>query len=664
TEADTRFASASHIRMALQVGNVSRAIDELKLRVSNDDQDASSRILLARLIYQQNKEAIKQALTYLDQAEAITPGSLALTAARVSILKAQGEDEETRRILNDYVADSNTFGAYMLRAAYLADKGEFERAEQDYRKLTTFADQGAVGYELLSNFYANPRNENLDKAIEAVEEGLNVYPENLRLKRRLMKLLFARSNETDREKAIEILAALEEQMPQDSELMKLRAVQMLKQTTPDSIKAAKAKLEEVIKLDPTAIDTHLLLIGIAMQDKEYETAHNYAIRALGSNPDNSSLLLARGRTELALENPRMAAELANLVLQKYPNSTEARDVLVSAALKSEDRSLLEDARKLIESGLGSDPANEQLLISRARVLVALESPQNAIPGLKAYCQTEKGRSNVAALMTLADLYRLSGEMEQAKLWIEQAELIDPKNQSVIHARLLLLVAQNRLDEIGNISSAYLSATEQNPSTLVAAASILTSMDSTALKKEGLKLYEQAAILSPAFLSARLGLASTLYQTGDAQGAKQTYQKLLDEYPNNIQALNDLAWILQEHDQHYDAALELVNRGIRTSRNEKDRLHLLDTRGTILSNMPDRLADARTDFQTLVDASPDDTYQKAKALLKLGRICLKLDDLVQAKQHMKNAFEIDQKINVLTPDERSEITRILQGNGKP
>jgi len=98
-----------------------------------------------------------------------------------------------------------------------------------------------------------------------------------------------------------------------------------------------------------------------------------------------------------------------------------------------------------------------------------------------------------------------------------------------------------------------------------------------------------------------------------------------------------------------------------SRDKNDRLHLLDTRGTILSNMPGRLSDARTDFRTLVDASQDDT-RKAKALLKLGQICAKLNDLNQAKQYLKNALEIDGKINAFTPEERSEIDRILQESG--
>ena len=455
------------------------------------------------------------------------------------------------------------------------------------------------------------------------------------------------------------------------------------------------------RLEPTSVDAHLALINIAMRSGEYESARDYAIRALGSNSNNLDLILARGNAELAIGNTQMATQMANLALQKEPNNTEAlvvllnaalsvstedrglikgaiksarlmleedpnhtevRDIIVTAALRSNDQTLLEEARAMIESALTKEPADEKLLLSRTRVLVSMNLPQVAIPELEAYIQTKEGGNSVPSIVTLADLYRLNGDLDKAQERVKQAEIIDPNNQLVIHARLLLLIAQNRFDEIENISSAYLSAREQNPSTLVAAASILASMDSMALKQEGLKLFEKAVILSPSLPDARLGLASTLYQTGDTQRAKQAYQKVLDEYPNNIQALNDLAWILQEHEQRYDVALELANRGLRASRDEKDRLHLLDTRGTILSHMPDRLADARTDFKTLIDASPNDTRQKAKALLKLGQICVQLNDIVQAKQHMGNALEIDQKINVLTPDERSEIKRILQESG--
>ena len=655
-EMDPKVASTWHVRMALRAGDFSRAIDELKLRVSNDNQDANSRIGLARLVYQQTRDA-DQAFAYLKEAEAITSDSMALTAARVSILIAEGQAEKAQRILNDYVANQDVFGAYMMRAAYLANEGEFERAEQDYRKLTTFAEQGAIGYELLSNFYG--RNQKLDKAVVTLEEGLNAYPADLRLERRLMKTLFLQRTAQSKQKGLEILRTLEERLPQDPELMKFRALQMLEESTPESLKTARGKLENAIKLEPTAVDAHLMLIGIAMQEGEYETARDYSIRAVGSNPDSLALLSARGRAELAMKNTQMAGQLAHLVLQKDPNNTEARYLLVATALSNKNSSLLEEARMLIESALGSNPTSEKLLLSRAQVLASLKLPQVAIPELEAYCQTEEGSSSILAIVALADLYRLSGDMDQAKQRIEQAERVDPNNQVVIHARFVWLVAQKRFEELAGIGSAYLSAKEQNPTTLVMAASVLASLDSMALKKEGLKLFEHAVTLSPTSKDARLGLAFALYQTGNAERTERIYKELLEQYPNNIQILNDLAWILQEHYQRYAAALELANRGLSL---EPDELHLLDTRGTILLNMADRLADARNDFERLVELSLPDTRQQAKALLQLGRVCAKLNELDKAKQHLNNALEIDRKIDVFTPDERSEIARIVQGSG--
>jgi len=654
-ESNPRFASTWQIRMALGAGDFFRAMEELKLKASNDDQDASSRIQLARLVYKETKNA-DEALAYLKEAEAIGSGSRTLIAVRASILKAEGKKVEALRILDDYVADRNDFGAYWMRAVYLAEEGELERAEQDYRRLTTFAQNGAAGYELLGNFYVG--TERLDQGVAAIEEGLSAYPENLRLKRTLMRLLFRRAHAQDRERALAILTALEERLPLDVELMTVRALQMLQESSPQSLASAREKLEAAVRLEPMVVNAHLALIGIAMREGEYRAVCDYAISACASNPNNTALLLARGRAELALGNLSTAIQLASQVLEEDPNSTDALNVFVVGALRSGDRIFLEKARTLIDSKLGGDSKNEKLLLSRARVLIALKLPKMAIPELEAYCRTKEGGGSIMPLLTLADLYHLAGDAERAGQWIEQAERLDSRNQAVVHARFLWLVSQNRFEELAQISSAYLSAKEQDPTKVIRAASILAASDSTKLRKEGLKLFEHAVTLSPTLTDAHLGLAFTLYQTGDVDRAKEIYQKLLNEHPANVQILNDLAWILQEHDHQYEAALELVNRGLRL---EPDDPHLLDTRGVILSNIADRLADAKKDFEKLVRLSPPDSRQRAKALLQLGRICARLDDLAQAKQHLTDALEIDRKSDVLTAAERSEIERIVQNN---
>jgi tetratricopeptide (TPR) repeat protein len=656
TAVSPQIASAWQIRIALGMGDSSRAIDELKIKAASDDKDATSRIQLARLVYQQTKDT-DQAFKYLKEAEAIASNTQALIAVKVSILKAEGKTTEARQVLDDYVADHNDYAAYWMRAAYLAKMGDLERAEKDYTKLTTFASNSEAAYELLSGFYAGTGR--LDQGIAAAEQGLSDHSKSLSLKRNLMRLLLRRGRAQDRERAIEILAALEEQLPQDAELMTLRAWQMLEQSTPQSLASAREKLENAVNLEPTAVNAHLLLIRVAMQQGQYKAACDYAIRAIGSNPRNSALLLARGQAELALGYGPMAARLAREVLQQDPNSTEALSLLADGAFNSKDRNLLQEARTQIDSAVGRDPKNERLLLSRARVLIALELPKMAIPELEVYCQTKEGRNSVAALLAVANLYRVTGDADRSEQKIEQAQRVDPNNQAVTHARLVWLVTQKRFEELKGISSAYLSAKEQDPEILLSAASILTGSNSGELKKEGLKLYEHAATLSPTSADVCLGLASTLYQTGDAERAEKCYRQWLEKYPDSVRALNDLAWILQEHYQRYDAALEFANKGLRLA---PDNLDLLDTRGTILANLPDRLADAKNDWGRLAELSPAKTREKAKALLQLGRVCARLDDFPQAKQHLQNALEIDREINVFTAAERAEITTIVQQTG--
>ena len=104
-------------------------------------------------------------------------------------------------------------------------------------------------------------------------------------------------------------------------------------------------------------------------------------------------------------------------------------------------------------------------------------------------------------------------------------------------------------------------------------------------------------------------------------------------------------------------MKLANRGLTLSPNDLD---LLDTRGTIQSNIDDRLEAAKADFEKCVELSPSDSRQKAQAFLKLGRICVKLNELAPARKSFKNALEIDQKINIFTPEEKSEIDRLLNG----
>jgi tetratricopeptide (TPR) repeat protein len=657
-----QIAGNWQVRLAVGARDFSRAIDDLKLRVSNDKdkRDADARVELARLLYQETKDA-GEAMRYLDEAKAIAPDSRVQTAVRVSILRAQGKDAEAQKVLDDYVADYNDFNAYWMRAVYWAEAGQSERAEQDYRKLPAFADRAGAGYDLLAGFYAGTAR--VDQGLATVEEGLKAYPEDVLLKRRQMRLLFARAQGQDRQKALEVLTELEAKLPQDVELLMTRATQILSDpsATPQSRAVAKEKYETVVKLEPTMVIAHLALIGMAMQEQQYQTACDLAVRALASNANHPALLVARARAELLLGYPSMATKLASQVLQADPNRVDAVDVLVQAALNSRDRAALEQALAAVESAQRSGAAGEAIVLARVRVLVALGRAEAAIPETEAYCQTAEGGRGITALVTLADLYRMVGNLDKAQQVLAKAEQMEPNSQAVVHGRFLLLVSMKRFDDLNEIASAYISAQGQDMTIVRNAAYLLVSLGSPQLRGQAVKLFQHGVSLWPDSADLRRGLASSLYQTGDTEASERAYRELLERHPDDAQSLNDLAWILQEKYQRYDEALKLVNRGIRIRSGD---LHLLDTKGTILSSMPGRLAEARSCFEEILTLAGADARRLALTHFQLGRVHVKLKDAAQAQQHLKKALEIDSKENVLSTEERSEITRLLDGLAAP
>lgn len=649
------------VRVAVGTGDVSRAINELRLKVSNDKQDASSRIELARLTYQETRD-FAQAMRYLDEAKAIQPQLRTLTAVRASILNAEGRPQEALRVLDDYVAEYSNFEAYWLRAVYLAERGDADRAEQDYRKLTTFQEIPA-GHELLANFYAGAGK--LDQAVTEAEAGLGLHPENVRLKRVLAQLLLSRDKPGDAARALDTI----KELPPDTSSMMLLAMQKLREGTSQSVTEAKGILEGIVKRDPTSIQAHVYLIGLAMQEGQFQAAADLAVRALESNPTNPTLLTARARAELLLGYPPTAAKFARQALQRDPNSLDAIDVFSQASLSSQGQSLQGEARTLLDAAVRRMPLNSRLQMLRAQFYATLNppQPQAAIPELEVYCRTTQGSNDIPAQVTLANLYRAMGDMVKADEVIKQLEQSHRDELVVVHARFLWLVVQKRFDDLKEIGSAYVHAKNQDLATFLRAGGMLVSLEPPELKAEGIKLLEHAVSLWPTSADARLNLASAQYQMGDAGGAEKTYRELLRLQPDETRAMNDLAWILQERFQRYEEALKLANQGLavgaKTSGAGSPNVFLLDTKGTILQKMDGRLPEARKTFEEILRAvefsrSPD-PRREARTNLRLGEICIKLKDATAARQHLTRALEIDRKDNVLTPQDREEIGRLLE-----
>lgn len=654
---NSSLVGAYRIRLAVGAGDFGQAIDQLKLRIANDPDDADSRVLLARLVYLQNKDA-SAAFGYLDQAQAIAPESINVNATRVAMLKAEGRLDEARKVLDAQVGAGGTFRAYLLRASYLASLGQMEQAEQDYLRLKDFVGGDAGdggGYELLGMFYRDWKRT--DNAIASLEEGMKAHPSNLSIQRRLAKVLLMRGRPDDRARSGQLLADLDRRLPDDPDLLWVRSVLLLTEPGEAPLQQAAEMLSRVVQLQPTAVEAHLSLINLALRRGDYAIARDLAIRGGGTNPQSVDLVLARARAELALNELAMARELARLVLRTRPDNAEACEVLVDACLAWRDADALDEARRLVESAISRKPDSDRLRLALARALTGQGQAGSAIAQLVAYTQTPAGSRQVEALLGLADLYRQQGDLGKCEPLIQAASSLAPQSPSVLRQRIMWLGSQKRFDEIVMLMADYRALKAVDADLLVTAGGVLEASSSPVHRKEAMAVYDYLVSQAPQITAGQLALASLAYRSGEVDRAERTYRKVLESSPNNIQALNDLAWILCESRKNYPSALELADKGVSLAPLNR---HLRDTRGVILSNTSGRLRDAMRDFEKAVDLSAPQSAVRARALLQLGRACARLGDYSQARRYLDEALQIDRQQGVFSRQEQAEIDLL----GKP
>lgn len=672
-EAGGRFADAKDILVNLSLASggpasgtdpsgaltsdLSRVIEELKLRLDAATRSVDTYILLSRLIYRQSKN-VDVALEYLDRAEAMAPGSMTVLAARVSILQDAHRTTEARTLLDRLARDKNSFEVNLLRASFLAEAGEKALAEEAYRRLADLAKDGQ-GHSLLGDFYLNANR--LDDAIVVWESGLKAHPAGTGLKRRLVKGLLKRARPNDADRAAALLTELEAELPRDPDLMAVRAFILLKEGGQDAVRRARELLERVVKLRPTDVDSYLRLIQMAMSSGDYAEARDLAMRAQGASATNTDLIVARGRAEFGLRNLGMAWELANAALAEAPNNVAAYGLLTSVATESRDPKLLAEALASVSKGIKGGQGEDRLQRLSALLLEAMGKPGEAIKRLEAYTHTERGERSVQALLALADLYQMGGDLAKSGQCIERAETIAPRSSAVRRKRIAWLGAKK---EFGKIIQWMAAREEQEPNdvpVMMEAASVLASSESREHRLAAASLFEQITTIQPKMIEARLALGAVAYGMGDVDRAERIVRQAQELAPDDPRVLNDLAWVLGEGRGKYEAALELVNKGVRLAPQNRN---LRDTRGVIYMGLPGHLRDARADFEKCLELTRPKSRLRARSLYRLALACAALKDNASAKRHLDEAVAIDPEKDVLTPEERAEIRKISEVLARP
>ncbi len=636
---------------AIQAGDLGQAVDELKLRIAGDPKDVNSRILLARIIYQQTRNPAA-AFEYLDQAEKLASNTLTVKAARIAILTAEKRLDEARKILDAEIKTKNNFDAYLLRAGFLAGIGLADEAEKDYQHLAAMS--GKEGYDLLGTFYVGRKKWN--EAVSTWEKAVKIFPDDLAKKRNLMKALLLRNKPEDKKRAEELLGILAAKLPDDTDILLVRAHLLLKENNSGAKDKARELLEKVVQIDPTASEAYLNLIDLALRKRDLTSARELAIRGLGANPRNPRLLVVRAGIEREFNNPDLALELVRMALREEPENRATLLMFIEISLAARNSPAIDEAKSLVREALKKVPDDEQLQLANTMLLNELDQRDEAFSSLKAFSLTPAGKKSLAVNLAMTSLCRLRLDFVLAENYLRQAAGLAPDNPLVMQERVFLLGDQKKFDEIVKIISGYRSNKNKDNKVILVAASVLASARTPEFLRESKSLLEELTSVSPPIPMVKKNLAQIIFLLGEYDQAERLFREMLQVEPNDAQTMNDLAWLLADTRHRYQDALPLVEKALQI---DPENFHFYDTRGVIYLNLPGRLTEARKDFEQCVRLAPPDGAEKVRALWQLGRVLAKLGNTVKSRELLETALQMDARLKVFGEAEKKEIAGILK-----
>ena len=155
--------------------------------------------------------------------------------------------------------------------------------------------------------------------------------------------------------------------------------------------------------------------------------------------------------------------------------------------------------------------------------------------------------------------------------------------------------------------------------------------------------------------AMMNLAILLQISDRSTESAQLYERVLELEPDNVIAVNNLAWIICEVQGKPKEALELALRGSKIAPNYYD---LIDTRGVIYYRLGE-FDKAVRDFNECIKLYPDITPSSISTRFYLARALIKLGQKDEAIRYLKEALELNNQKGGLSMADLAEAQSLLK-----
>ncbi len=391
--------------------------------------------------------------------------------------------------------------------------------------------------------------------------------------------------------------------------------------------AAKKYASSALVINKEIAHTYMLLAEIATLENNPGEAESLLLIAQKKARDNyqQQIMLAKKLAKLyILQNqPKKVLAIAESLTDRYPGDDSALALLASSQIYNQKTNAAKISlkkliardpknirhRSLLAKLLANQPENKQQVLNLLNEISAI-APENT--------QLEIQK---IVLLTRLELY--SEAFNSVK---KVKQFSDDKGLAEILEGEIYLAENKKQPALVAFQKSY--KLQANTKALNMVVNILISQGK---KSAAINFLNQEVKINPNNFAAHMKLAHIFQQQEKLNDATKHYQAILDEYPDNVIVLNNLAWIY--HQNNNPDALELAARAYQIAPKSAG---IADTYATILVSQGDRVKGIEI-FEKASKLAPEDfdiQYRLANAYASSNQT-------KQAIQILKTIVETDQ-----------------------
>jgi tetratricopeptide (TPR) repeat protein len=252
------------------------------------------------------------------------------------------------------------------------------------------------------------------------------------------------------------------------------------------------------------------------------------------------------------------------------------------------------------------------------------------------------------------LYR-NGQDENAMARFEALMKADPNDPAPMLALAQLPDALRRCPQLRQFAEDWMARHPDDIRTpTVLAAAWITSRDAEGIRAaEG--LLRSVLQRAPESVAALLVLGDLTGATGRLEENANVNRRILEVAPNNVIAMNNLAWYLCEERGQYQEALSLATKGLELA---PEYLDLVDTRGVAHYRLG-HMEEAVRDFTRFIELCPPGLASLATTRFHLARTYSEMGNAAEAVRQLEQISGLREGRSSLSASDQAEASRLLE-----